>query len=81
MNSEISFAYRITDTVSPRAAAAWKALAVTIACAASAALLLWSAKNVYLVFPDPALLMDPPVLNISNEQQYASTAPVEQLGN
>jgi hypothetical protein len=81
MNSEISFDYRITDAVSPRAAAGWKALAVTITCAVFASLLLWSARNVYSIFPDPALLMDPPVVNIPNEQQYASTAPVEQLGN
>ena len=56
-------------------------MAVTLACVAFGALLLFSAKDVYRVFPDPGLLMDPPVLQSSGDQQYAAGAPVERMGN
>lgn len=79
MNSELSFDYRITDSVRPNTTALWKAIAVTVICAAFAILLLISAKDVYRVFPDPALLMDPPV--VAADQQYATAAPVERMGN
>jgi hypothetical protein len=81
MNTELSFDYRITDSASSGTAALWKAVAVTLACVAFGALLLFSAKDVYRVFPDPGLLMDPPVLQSSGDQQYAAGAPVERMGN
>jgi hypothetical protein len=80
MNSELSFDYRITDSVRPGDTAIWKAIAVTAVCTAFAILLLISAKDVYRVLPDPGLLMDPPVFQ-SSDQQYAIAAPVVRLGN
>src|SRR5258708_2728516 len=81
MSTELSFDYRITDSASAGAAALWKAIAVTLICIGIAALLLLSAKDVYRVFPDPGLLMDPPVLQSMGDQQYAMVTPVDRWGN
>jgi len=81
MNTEISFDYRITDSVNPSAAALWKAIGVTLLCVAIAVVLLLSAKDVYRVLPDPGLLMDPPVMDYSRDQQFAQTPPSSQPVN
>ena len=81
MNTELSFDYRITDSLSPGAAALWKAIGVTLLCIAFAVLLLISAKDVYRVLPDPGLLMDPPVTDYTSDQQFAVTPPSSQSVN
>ncbi|OAI42746.1 hypothetical protein AYO41_03730 [Verrucomicrobia bacterium SCGC AG-212-E04] len=74
MKPEPSFEDRLNDLVHLAPSALLKTVAVTAVCVAFVTLLLLSAKDVYGIFPDPALMMDPPMMPTRVDQQYAGVS-------
>ncbi len=84
MKPNESFDYHIRNDDISADRTTWKAIAATLICAGVFLLMLVAAKSAFEVFPDPALLMDPPIAQTQAEPeptQYAKAPPVEQLGN
>ena len=84
MNTNESYNYLIRDEDKSADRSTWKAIAATLICAGVILTLLIAAKSAFEVFPDPSLLMDPPIAQTLAEPEpthYAKAPPAERLGN